>query len=105
MLQLGQLDLQATFGAAGALPENIKDQFRAIQYPHLPEPLQVALLNGGNLVVEEHKLRFALLEHEPDFLGLATSHVQPGIRLGPMTDDTRSFEMPSRCSQGRQFIE
>jgi len=105
MLQLGQLDLQLALAAAGSLPEDIEDQFGAIEHSHLPQALKVALLNRRDFMVEEHELSAVSLEQGRNFFGLASADIQLRIGTRTMADQPGSDDMTGRLGQRAQLIE
>ena len=58
----GQFDLQPAFVRAGAGAEDFQDQSRAVDDLGLPRLLEIALLHGRQLVVDDHQT-YALLFH------------------------------------------
>ena len=56
MLQVRQLHLQSALGAASTLPEDVQNELGAVEHSHLPHAFQIALLDCGNLMVEQHDL-------------------------------------------------
>src|SRR5271166_4298823 len=53
VLQLRQLDLELTFAGAGVARKNVEDELRAVDNPYVEVALQVTLLRGRELVVED----------------------------------------------------
>jgi hypothetical protein len=78
VLQPGELDLQLALGAARALAEDVQDQLGAVEHADLPQPLEVALLDRGDLVVEDDQTGVVGGDRRADLLGLA----EPMYRAG-----------------------
>jgi hypothetical protein len=71
VIQLGQLHLQLAFPRAGALGENIQNQARAVDDFGRHDFLQVPLLGGRQLGVNDHRAQLLLAGEVRDLLDLA----------------------------------
>ena len=105
MLQLRELDLQLAFAAAGALREDVDDQFGAIRDADLPVPLQVALLDGADRVVEDDQLDALFLELGAEPVGGAAAEIERGIRTGPPDDLAYGRVEAGGTRQRVEFVE
>jgi hypothetical protein len=76
MAQLGQFHLQLALVAARAQGEDIQDQGGAVQHPALQPAFQVALLNRGQLVIEDHQGSVRGPGRVADLVGLAGAREQ-----------------------------
>jgi hypothetical protein len=83
----GELDLQLALGAARALAEDVQDQLGAIEHADLPQPLEVALLDRGDLVVEDDQTGVVGGDRRADLLGLAEPMYRAGVGAGAVADD------------------
>lgn len=83
MLQLSEFDLQLAFGAAGTLPEDVKDQFGSIEYPNFPQALKITLLDCRDFMIEKHQLSAVCGKQRCNLIGLACADVK--LRIGPRT--------------------
>ena len=88
MLQLSELNLQLAFGAACALPEDVKDQFGSIEYTHLPQALEVALLDCRDFMIEKHQLNVVGGKQRCNLVGLACADVKLWIGTRTMADQS-----------------
>ena len=75
ILQLGQLDLQPAFAAAGTLSENIENELRPIENFAREQILQIAALRRRNLVVKNDRSNLSLLARVIDRFGFAAADV------------------------------
>ena len=88
MLQLSELDLQLAFGTASTLPEDIKDQFGSIEYSHLPQALEVTLLDRRDFMIEKHQLSAVGSKQGRNLVGLACADVELWIGTRTMADQS-----------------
>ena len=56
VLELRELDLELALGAHGVLGEDVEDQLRPVDDARLERVLEVALLRGLELVVDDQRL-------------------------------------------------
>jgi hypothetical protein len=73
VVELGQLDLQTALTGARAPGEDVEDQLRAVHGLALDRRLDVALLRGGELVVEDHQVGLTLVGHARHLFHLAAA--------------------------------
>jgi hypothetical protein len=85
MPELGQLDLQFALPGFGTLSEDVQDQARTVQNPALECLLQVALLNGGQRMVENDQLPAVLFHGLAHLLQLPLADESRGIRSAAYT--------------------
>jgi len=105
MLQPCKLDLEFAFGTAGTLTEDLEDELGPIKHPHLPCTLQIALLDGGNFMIEQNKVDPERLDGLSDLVDLASTKIEPRIRTWSMCNQSGPFRMPGRCGQRRKLVE
>src|SRR5437879_6345514 len=79
IIQLRQFDLQLPLAAAGMTGKNIEDELSAIDYAPSHFPLEIALLHGSELTVEDNQRRLARFSLCPDLIELSVSHHACGI--------------------------
>ena len=79
MLQLRQLHLQLPLVRAGALGKDVEDQAGAVQHAGLQQALQVALLAGRQVVVDDHHLGTVLDDQLAHRFGLAAAQEVAGV--------------------------
>ena len=82
VFQLGQLHLQAAFAGAGPLGENIQDQGGPVDGGDLQDPLDIADLGGGQLMVEDGQLHPLLLAEAFELLQPAAAQAGGAIQAG-----------------------
>ena len=87
VLQLRELDLELPFGGHGVLREDVEDQLRAIDDPRLEGVLELALLHGRKLVVDEQRLGARAAEGFLELDELALADVGARVRLGSALDE------------------
>jgi hypothetical protein len=73
VLQTGEFDLEFAFMTARTPRENIEDELGSINDRDFPLTSEVALLDRGELRIEDHGVDRIGLEQGLDFLGLAGS--------------------------------
>ena len=74
-----QFDLQLSLAAARVTGENIEDELSAVDYAPPHSPLEVALLHGSELTIENNQGRLARLGLGPDLIELSASDHACGI--------------------------
>ena len=77
--ELGELDLQAAFLALRAAGEDGQNQADAVEYAALQGFFEIALLGGGEFVVEDDEIDVFVLHGLRPFFGLAASHQQGAV--------------------------
>src|SRR5262249_57945131 len=87
VLELRKLDLELSLGADGVLREDVEDQLRAIDDARLQRVLEVALLRGLELVVDDERLCTEPAEGLLELLGLALADVRPHRRPRALLHD------------------
>jgi hypothetical protein len=80
VLEPGELDLELALAGLRALRKDLEDQLGAIQHPRPYFALDVSLLRGRELVVEDHERRVQLLHGARDLLHLAGAGVELRVR-------------------------
>ena len=79
--KLRQFDLQVAFVSAGAIGEDVQDQFRARHHPAAQAFFEIALLGWRELVIEDHNAAFGALDGGFQFLDFAAAHEPARMRL------------------------
>jgi len=87
VLQLSQLDLQLAFVALRPQRENVQDQRNTIDHAHLDVALDIALLGGGQIVIEQDDFDIIGLNGQRDLLCLAGANEEFGVGAGTLADD------------------
>ena len=105
MLHACQFHLELALGAAGALREDLDDQLGPVGNLHLPEALEVALLDGADGVVEEDQTDTLGAQLVGDALGRSRAQVERGIGAIAPQDLAQHRLQPGRTRQGVQFIQ
>ena len=72
--QLCQLDLKLALTGAGTLGEDIEDDLSAVGHTRLQDQLKVALLGGGELIVEDHDGRSQRRNLREELIRLSVSY-------------------------------
>ena len=73
MIELSQFNLQLTLVGTRTLGEDIQDQTGTINDPALQFALKIALLAGGQGVIEDDQLAFAGLDQRPQLVDLTAT--------------------------------
>ena len=89
VLELGELDLELALGGVGVLGEDVEDDGRAVDDPHLERVLERPLLAGRELVVAGDHLGLGLLHQVAELVDLAGAEVRPRIRPAPVLGERR----------------
>ena len=105
VLQLGQLDLQLAFVAAGALGEDFQNQQRAVVDRQADGALQIALLHRAQRLVEQHLLRTLSLGQQADFLCLSAADEQGRIGGLALAGQARDRLHPGSFGQLAEFFQ
>ena len=87
MFKLRQFDLQLAFMVFGALGEDIQNQTGAINHAALETLLQITLLSGRKVVIEDYQRCASLLQYQGNFLYLAAPRESSRIRPGACSLD------------------
>ena len=82
VVEMGQLDLQRALLGGGTAAEDLEDQPGAVEHLGLQFLLQVALLHGGERVVDDDHLRAGLGHRLGQLRNLAGAEQRRGARLG-----------------------
>ena len=90
MLQLGQLNLQLALVSSCSLSKNIQNQASSIQHTALELSLEVALLTGGQVVVEDNNLCITTFDQIADFFQLAGTYKKFG--MGRLAGTSQKFD-------------
>jgi hypothetical protein len=73
IIKLRQFDLQLALASPGAAREDIQDQLSAIHNLAVESPLEVPLLGGGKIPVEDHGIDAQSLDVSGELVDLAAS--------------------------------
>ena len=91
VFELGEFDLQATFGGAGATGEDIEDELGAVNDANADGPFEIALLGGGEIVINDDDVGLGGFGIFLKFLNLALAKkgggVGEGADLEKLSDD------------------
>ena len=83
VFQLRQLYLQLPFAAARVAGKDVENQLGAIDYTYGKRTLQVSLLGGGKVVIEENEGSLRRRSDSGDLFHLALAHKRGRVRPGP----------------------
>ncbi len=101
----GQLHLRLALLAVSVLGEDVEDHRRTVDGRPAQQLLQVALLGGGELVVEDDRVTVRLEGDLQQLLGLALADVGGRIRCGPLLHQARHLVGPRGVDQLRELVE
>lgn len=79
----GELDLQLAFVTARAARKDVENQLGPVDNRELPEPAQIALLDGRQLSIKDDGIDRVGLKERLDFLRLTGADEVGGIRTRP----------------------
>jgi hypothetical protein len=99
---LREFHLEATFGGARAPGKDVEDQLRAIDDFNASRAFQIALLGGGEFVVDDQHARMERVRQFLQLLHLSVSEQRSGVDLGT---DLKYFGGNLRPGAGGQFGE
>ena len=105
VLRLRQLDLQARLPRLGAPGEDVDDQRRAVEHFDAERVLQVALLRGAELVVEDDERVAGGLALRDDLVELAAADVVCRVRSFEALDRLPCDLGAGGVSKERQLLE
>ena len=105
VLQPGKLDLQLALVAAGTLGKYFDDQFGAVGHLHLPETLQVALLDGADGVIEQHQADTRGAQLVGNAFGRSGPQIQAGIGAAAAQHLAHDGLETGRAGQRLEFVE
>lgn len=80
---MGQLDLHAPFARAGTPRKNVQNELRTVENLDTQLAFQIALLGGGEIVVEKHYIGMRRRSHRRQFPDLARPHQRGGLGSFP----------------------
>src|SRR5690606_21631027 len=105
VLESGELHLEHGLPRAGTLAENVEDESSTVGHPRAEDTLQVALLAGGEIVVEYGQL---VSENRPpisQFPSLALADKGGGVGMvAPLNDGVGHLEAGALC-KARQLVQ
>src|SRR5262245_24707770 len=81
---LGQFHLKLTLFGPGPLSEDVENETRSIHDFEIELGLQVTILGGRQVLVEDHEIRFGLLGRLRKFLDLAPPDEKSGINAADL---------------------
>src|SRR4029453_11632424 len=87
MFELGELDLDLSLGALGALREDVEDQADAVDDAAIERTLEVALLRARQGMIENHQVGAGLGAAYRDLRNLAAAGEQRRVGPGPASGD------------------
>jgi hypothetical protein len=100
VFQLGEFDLKAPFGRAGAVGEDVEDQLRAVDDLDADRFFEVALLRGRQFVIHDEHVGGERFRQFFQLLHLAVSEQRRGVRHGT---HLKYFGGDFRAGASRQF--
>ena len=86
VIEMGKLNLQATFRRGGTLPENLEDQAGAVDHLAFQLVFKVALLDRGESAVHNHQIGFVLFAPNRDILHLPGTEQGVGLHFSHRQD-------------------
>jgi hypothetical protein len=105
VFHLGQFDLQLPLMTARSLPEDLKDQTNALDDPNAPQLLEIALLDGGQGVIEQDMIDRLGLQAQPDLLSLAAANKISRVGSRALHHLPTDHRHCSRTGQRSQFVQ
>ncbi len=105
VLELRELDLELSLGAASMLREDVEDELRSIDDTGLEDILQRLLLRGAELLVDEQHLRVRGRVGVLQLGELSLSHERPLIRTSAVLNDLADRRHSGRACQLTQLGE
>jgi hypothetical protein len=101
MLELRKLHLHFTFVAAGALGKDVEYQARTVDYPAVQALLEIALLHGREIVIEDRERRLRDCDGFGDLFDFALTGKERGV--GPVAAAAHDRERPHACACRKLF--
>ena len=105
MLELGQFHLQLTLVALGALGEDVEDQAGAVQHADIEALFQVALLGGGQRMIEDDDFELVVLHGQADLIRLAAADEVSGVGRRPLAGNGRNRLCSRGTREQRQLLD
>ena len=102
-LELGELDLHFSFVAARTLRENVEDQARAIDHTAVQALLEITLLYGRQIVVENGERRLSSGNRVGDLLDFALTREERRIRTIAAAAHDRERTHAGACRELLRF--
>jgi hypothetical protein len=108
VLQLRQFHLQLAFPRARVPRKNVEDQLGAVDHPPLDDFFDIALLRGGEIVIEEKQVGIHRRSRARNFFQLARADQSCGI--GPVAplqnfaDNFRARAARQRAQLSQRFV-
>src|SRR5438874_4901804 len=103
VMQLRGLHLQAALLGAGALSKDVENQLGAVDHLDIELALEVALLARGQFLVEDQQVEIGLVFQRVQFLDLALSQEERGIRFWAALRVGTNHDHASRSRQLAQL--
>jgi hypothetical protein len=105
VVELGQLHLQFSLAGAGALGEDVEDEARAVQHLGGDDLLQVLLLGGREVVVEDDGVQTLALGGLGDLLHLAAADERGGVAARPALDEGELHRAAGGLGEAPQLLQ
>ena len=105
VLELGEFDLEFALARAGALGEDVQNEGGAVQDFEVEDPLEVAALGGGQLVVEDDGIDIRLVAERREFIGFAFADVGARAQLGQLLNTVGHHLRPGAGGQLGELIQ
>src|SRR5262249_23267283 len=107
VLQLGELDLRARLARARVQREDVEDEARAVEHPHVVAPrlLEVPHLTRRKLVVEDHEASPLGAGGLTDLLDRSLADVGRRVRAGARLDEAPDHLAARGVDQPLELVE
>ena len=105
IVQMRELNLQASFCGRRAFAEYLKDQPGPVDHFALELFLKIALLDRGERAIDNHQLGIILIAGNVDVLDLAFAKQRSGPRLADRDRDGIDHVQPDRQGEAARLFE
>ena len=103
--KLSQFNLQLTFMGLRPQSKNVQNQSCPVNDPALRELLEIAFLNRGDRLINDHEVRALCRYPLRDLLRLPSAHKSTCLRDSPCCADTSNNHRTCRLSETAEFFE
>ena len=105
VIQMGEVDLQRAFLGGGAATEDFEDQARAVNDLCAPFLFEIALLNRGQRMIDDHEACVEFIEQRLHFGDLARPHERGGARLADRDNQALNDGQIDGASKADRLLE